>query len=117
MKEKKELNIHIGERIHKARENASYTQEKLAEKIEVSVQYISDLERGVVGTSIQTLIKICHALSVSSDYILMGYSAEAEPLDLSVRLQALSPKERKLMEANINLMLDAFHVNDDTIPH
>lgn len=117
MKEKKELNIHIGERIHKAREKAGYTQEKLAEKIEVSVQYISDLERGVVGTSIQTLIKICHALSVSSDYILMGYLAEVEPLDLSVRLQALSSEERKLMEANINLMLDAFHVNDDIILH
>ncbi|MCM1246276.1 MAG: helix-turn-helix domain-containing protein [Roseburia sp.] len=34
---KKELNIQIGERIHKAREDAGYTREKLAEKIEVSI--------------------------------------------------------------------------------
>lgn len=114
MKEKKELNIRIGERIRQARENAEYTQEKLAEKVDVSTQYISDLERGIVGTSIQTLIKICHALSVSSDFILMGHITNVKPLDISVRLQALSPKERKIMEATINLMIEAFHVNHNT---
>lgn len=113
MKEKKEINIRIGERIRQARENIEYTQEKLAEKIDVSTQYISDLERGIVGTSIQTLIKICHTLSVSSDFLLMGYTPELEPLDISVRLQELSPQERKLMESSINLMLEAFQVNQE----
>ncbi len=102
---------------YKARENAGYTQEKLAERVEVSVQYISDLERGVVGTSVPTLIRLCRALSVSSDYILMGVKKNTEALDLSVRLQALSPRENKRMNDNINLMLDAFHVHDNNSPH
>lgn len=45
MRVKKEINIQIGERIKAARELCGYTQEQLAEAIEVSPQYISDLER------------------------------------------------------------------------
>lgn len=111
MKERKELNIHIGERIRLARVAKGYTQEKLAEKIDVTVQYVSDLERGNVGTSIPTLIKLCNALSVSSDYILMGLGNEVQPLDISLRLQALSPQERRIVESTIDLLMEAFHTN------
>ena len=52
MPQKKEINIQIGERIKEARQKAEYTQEKLAEAINVSVQYVSDLERGKVGASV-----------------------------------------------------------------
>ena len=48
------------------------TQEKFAERIDVSPQYISDLERGVVGPSITTIKNACMALGVSSDYLIFG---------------------------------------------
>ncbi len=51
MREKKEINIQIGEQIKLAREQAKLTKEALAEYIDVSPQYVSDLERGVVGVS------------------------------------------------------------------
>ena len=79
--EKKPLNVQIGARIKQAREQAHVTQERLAEHpslqvrslhIEVSVQYISDLERGKVGASVSTVIKICQTLQVSCDYLLLG---------------------------------------------
>ena len=72
MKAKKELNIQIGSRVKTARETMRYTQENLAERIDVSVQYISDLERGVVGASLPTIIKLCQVLHTSSDFLLMG---------------------------------------------
>ena len=72
MREKKEINIQIGEQIRIAREQAKLTQEQFAERIEVSPQYISDLERGVVGISIPTLKRACIALGVTSDQILFG---------------------------------------------
>lgn len=72
MREKKEINIQIGEQIRIAREQAKLTQEQFAERIEVSPQYISDLERGVVGISIPTLKRACIALGVSSDQVLFG---------------------------------------------
>ena len=52
MREKKQINIEIGEQIRAAREQARLTQEQLAEAIDVSVQFVSDLERGVVGVSL-----------------------------------------------------------------
>lgn len=72
MREKKEINIQIGEQVRIAREQAKLTQETLAEKIEVSPQYISDLERGVVGIALPTLKRLCCVLGVSSDQILFG---------------------------------------------
>ena len=90
MRVRKELNICIGERVRQARNAAGYTQEKLAEKLDVTIQYVSDLERGVVGTSIPTLVRICESLSVSSDFLLMGLDREVEPLDLSICLRKLS---------------------------
>lgn len=72
MKDKSELNIEIGRRIKISREKAGYTQERFAEKIDRSVQYISDLERGKVGPSIQTLIRVCDTLYVTTDFILLG---------------------------------------------
>lgn len=111
MRVRKELNVCIGERVRQARNAAGYTQEKLAEKLDVTIQYISDLERGVVGTSIPTLVRICESLSVSSDFLLMGLDREVEPLDISLRLQKLSPKERRLVESSIELMLEAFQMN------
>lgn len=72
MREKKEINIQIGEQIRLAREQAKLTQEQFAERIDVSPQYISDLERGVVGISIPTLKRACVTLGVSSDQILFG---------------------------------------------
>lgn len=72
MREKKEINIQIGEQIKLARENAKLTQEQFAERIEVSPQYVSDLERGVVGLSVATLKRACIALGISADQILFG---------------------------------------------
>ncbi|MCI8490832.1 MAG: helix-turn-helix transcriptional regulator [Lachnospiraceae bacterium] len=111
MRVRKDLNVCMGERIRQARNSAGYTQEKLAEMIDVTIQYISDLERGVVGTSIPTLVKICEALSVSSDFLLMGLDENVKPLDISLRLQSLSPAERKIAESAVDLVLEALQMN------
>lgn len=72
MRSKKEINIQIGEQVRMARERARVTQETLVERAEVSPQYISDMERGVVGVSLTTLRKLCRILNVSSDQLLFG---------------------------------------------
>ncbi|MBR4056758.1 MAG: helix-turn-helix transcriptional regulator [Oscillospiraceae bacterium] len=90
MREKKEINIQIGERVRIAREQTKLTQEALAERIEVSPQYISDLERGVVGISIPTLKRVCIALGISSDQILFGTISESRNAAIEKRCSNLS---------------------------
>ena len=114
MKERKELYIKIGERITHSREIAGYTQEKLADLTDVSIQYISDLERGIVGTSIPTLIKICETLNVSSDFILMGRTKENNLSNVQNRLLYLPESQIKLVERGINLILEAVTISSNT---
>ena len=59
-------------RIRKAREDQGYTREKFAEKLDVSVSYMAELERGRTGISVKMLIKVCNLLGLSADYVLFG---------------------------------------------
>ena len=59
MRKKGELSMYnIGSNIRTARKRADLTQEELSEKVGVTPQYLSDLERGLVGTSVPTLVRM-----------------------------------------------------------
>ena len=93
MREKKEINIQLGEQVRLAREKAKLTQEQFAEIIDVSPQYISDLERGIVGISIATLKRVCVALGISSDQILFGTAFKNRTAALEKRCANLSEED------------------------
>ena len=63
------LRKNIGKKIKLARSKAEYTQEELAEKLSLSPRYISQLERGIAFGSATTIINICKALNISSDFL------------------------------------------------
>ena len=69
-------------RIRQARENLGYTREKFAEKLDVSVSYLAELERGSTGISVKMLIKVCNVLGLSADYSLFGEERESHALRL-----------------------------------
>lgn len=110
MREKKEINIQIGEQVRIAREQARLTQEALAEKIEVSPQYISDLERGVVGIALTTLKKLCCALGVASDQILFGTQSQERGVILSNTCNALTEEQFALLLEMVNCFVKAVNI-------
>jgi len=67
-------------RIRKAREEQGYTREQFAEKLDVSVSYLAELERGRTGISVKMLVKICDLLGLSADYVLFGEERNADAL-------------------------------------
>ena len=75
-------------RIRKAREELGYTREKFAEKLDVSVSYLAELERGRTGISVKMLIKVCKVLGLSADYVLFGNDRpeDSKRLDASRRI-------------------------------
>ena len=75
-------------RIRKAREDMGYAREQFAEKLDVSVSYLAELERGRTGISVKLLMKVCRVLGLSSDYVLFGTerSADAFRLDAIRRI-------------------------------
>lgn len=65
--------IKIGEVLQKLRKSNGYTQEKIAEEIDVSPRYISDIEQDRAKPSYEILIKICNIYNTSLDQIFSKY--------------------------------------------
>lgn len=59
-----------------------YTREQFAEKLDVSVSYMAEVERGRTGVSVKMLIKICDLLGLSADYILFGTDRDDDTMIL-----------------------------------
>lgn len=72
----KELNETIGARVKDTRYRRSLSREKLAEKAEISTQFLADIESGKKGMSAATLCKLCVALNVSADYLIFGSKSQ-----------------------------------------
>ena len=60
----------IGGRIKAKRKAAGKTQEQLAEKLSVTVGYVSQLERGVTKISLDTLSEICSVLHCDMSFFV-----------------------------------------------
>ena len=113
MREKKEINVQIGEQVKRAREQANLTQEQMAERIEVSPQYISDLERGVVGISIATLKRLCLELAIPSDQILFGNYPQNETSVIAEKCKRLSKKQFEILSDIIDKFLEAIRLDKE----
>lgn len=111
MRTKKEINIQIGEQIKKAREFARLTQEQLAEYIEVSPQFVSDLERGVVGISLTTLKRVCTTLCVSCDQILFGKKTEDRTAILAEKCAGLDEMHFDLLVEIVSKYVEAVNLS------
>ena len=55
----------MGDRIKEIRKKQGLTQEQLAEKVDITLEYISQIERGLKIPSMQVFIKLVEVLDVS----------------------------------------------------
>lgn len=62
---KENINRIIGTNVRYIRKSNKLSQEKFAEQIGLSTQFVSDLERGIEGISLTTAIKICNIMQCS----------------------------------------------------
>ena len=60
----------VGERIQKQRQMLGISQEGLAEKIDRATKYCSDIERGICGMSVETMLAFAEHLNMSLDYMM-----------------------------------------------
>ena len=68
----------IGQRIKQARLAKNYTQDELSEKLDVSIAFLSRVERGSSHINLNRLHQLCNLLDVSEGYILNGASSDSE---------------------------------------
>jgi len=89
----------IGRRVRRIRERQSLTRDQFAEQIEISPQFLAEIENGKKGISAETLYKICSRANTSSDYILFGQqSIGAEKTPAVEILSKIPPQYSEMVE-------------------
>lgn len=68
----------IGKRIRAIRKQKGLSQEQLAEMVDVGTSHVSHIENGHTKMSVQVLIKLSNALSVSTDELLCDHVYKAK---------------------------------------
>ena len=90
----------IGQRLKKARIEKGYTQEQLAEKIDVSVAFLSRVERGNAKINLNRLNQLCDLLDISEGDILTGSGSTSNYYlneEFSILLKNCPPDKLKLI--------------------
>ena len=97
----------IGERIKTERKKHCLTQEALAEKLDVSIGYVSQIERGITKISLDLLAEISDILKCDISALITASSVNGENYmrsELLTEISALSPQKRKLLIEFIKLL-------------
>lgn len=102
---RKTSTIKIGKNLKEIRKSNGYTQEKLAEKIEVSVRYISDIEQDRAKPSYEVLIKICNLFNIGINQIFSEYLKIQENKTLKYSLAGFEKLNKKDKETIENLIM------------
>jgi len=104
------MNTLLGQRIREQRKEKGWTIEQFAERVDLSTNYVGDLERGV---KIPKLIRIVEVLDVSADVLIRDSVASASHVaddELSRKLSQLTPGQKKAA-------IDILNAYTDNIPY
>lgn len=103
---REDVNKIIGNNIRFIRKNRKLSQEKFAEKVELSPQFVSDVERGIEGISLITAINICNIMKYSPDVLfanLINFDDYNNDMD---KFTKLSDKNKEIISNIIIALLN-----------
>lgn len=97
----------MGKRVKALRKSKKLTQEMLAEKSDITVQYLSNIERSHSIPSLETLMSLCRSLNVTPNDVLIGVDISSEEYlvpDIMSRIKQCSPSEKRLLHGFLDLL-------------
>lgn len=100
----------VGNKIRERRNFLKVTQENLANDINVSASFISDIENGRRKMSLETMIKISIALKTSLDYFILDNVKDVK-LKNNIKYDELKNILGTVDEKKESVFLDYFAIN------
>ena len=99
----------IGQRIKEQRKKNKLTQEQLSEKLGMSKNHLSAIDRGVYRVQIETLVMIINCLGCTADDLFCdvidtGYKIRSSRL--SEKIAMLPPEEQNRILAVVDTLVD-----------
>ena len=110
MTEKQKIDILVGNNIKRERLKAGYTQEKFSELVGIGTKSLSAIERGTVGVSLTTLLKIYKVLSISSNSLLFESTPKNDIQSITERLERLTPEQFEIANDILCKVIEAFSI-------
>ena len=101
----------IGTIIQKIRRDNNLTQEELAEKIDISTNYLSKVERGLNVLNTESFLKMAEVLSFSLKDFGIGQST----IEVDSRKEELIKKILSASSSNIDAYTKAINLVDEII--
>lgn len=95
MEPNKDYNLAVGLRIRQIRESLHMSRESFSEKCDISASFLSAVENGKKAITSKTMFKICTAIGVSADYLIMGDDNNLEADMAQEMINTLEPESRK----------------------
>ena len=108
---RKDLNVLVGANIKREREKAGFTQDQFSELLGIGSKSLSSIERGVVGVSLTTLLKICDVLHISANALLYEQAQKNDADSITLQLQRLSPEQFQIASDVITSLIKAFSLD------
>ena len=99
----------MGDRIRDARKKKGFTQEALAEKVDITLYYLGEIERGNKTPSLDLFIRLVETLDVSADYLLRDKVSIGNVYGdkrMARKLENLTPHQRAAVEALIDTYIE-----------
>ena len=97
----------IAKNIRKFRLEKGYTQEQMAEQLNVSCKFLSMIERGVSGVSITNLTNICKVLDIEPNSVFNGILNYTDSKDeyITNALSTLANRDKEFLISVIEYIL------------
>ena len=90
-----------GARIQQLRIQAGYTQSELALKLNINRSFLSHIESGKKGCSVDLLVQLSTLLNVSLDFLILGKDSPSMKEELEELIARLM-----LLKKNLDLICD-----------
>lgn len=101
------LLLKMGKRLHARRKQLRMTQEELAERAEMTTQTVSTAETGKKALRPENIVKLCSALDISTDYLLLGRVGMVDYNILAQKISQLDAAQYRYLEDMINAYIAA----------
>lgn len=92
----------LGDNIKGIRKKVNCTQDNFSEKLEVTPQFLSAVERGTAGISLKTAINICNAANCSANMLFKDIITIPKGMD---KYEFLSDRDKIVINEMIEVLL------------
>ena len=103
----------IGGRIKEQRKKNAMTQERVAELLDVTIGYISQVERGITKPNIELLGKLASLFNCDISYFVSGVTYDSDDYlyeDMKKKYQKLNNRDKRIIISIMDDMLTIYEI-------